>query len=164
MNKHTYTITGRLEAIEEKARGNYIFRNITVDGNYIHLTVGASADIERREISIGDYVTVECINKNFEGVEKVCGIGVKRGLPIEADLHLETLSREYFDKHERDREEFARNWLLACGWDGEDIEKARRLAEGYAIVDLPGGGFVIERVRSIVETLKAGEKLLEEKE
>ena len=82
--------------------------------------------------------------------------------PIEVNIHLENLTNEYFEKRNKEREEFARNWLLACGWDGEDMMAAKRIAEGYAIVDLPGGGFVIERVRDIVETLKDEKNTSEE--
>ena len=85
--------------------------------------------------------------------------------PIEVNIHLEKLTNEYFEKRNRDREKFAREWLIACGWNGEDIMAARRLAEGYAIVDLPGGGFAAERVHDIIDNaLKGEQNTLEEKQ
>ena len=33
------------------------------------------------------------------------------------------------------REEFAKAWLMAMGWDGKDIWQARDIAEGYILQD-----------------------------
>lgn len=82
---------------------------------------------------------------------------------IEVNIQMESLNMAYFDKLDKDRKKFAREWLIACGWDGENIEQARHLAEGYAIVDLPTEGFTIQRVRDIVDSaLKETENTLEE--
>lgn len=58
----------------------------------------------------------------------------------ERNMTIEELVEEFraereqlFKRYEEEREAFARNWLLARGWDGRDMEQARKLAEGWTI-------------------------------
>ena len=47
------------------------------------------------------------------------------------------------------RERVLENWLLARGWDGNDMEKAREMADGYTVAE------TWERDRVIFEVVKA---------
>lgn len=74
--KHFYTITGRVEAVPEREVHQKVWRNLVVDGRYIHMTNAAM--MVRPEPQVGDTVTVECFDREGEDGEVfICGASVK---------------------------------------------------------------------------------------
>lgn len=74
--KHFYTITGRVEAVSEREAYQKVWRNLVVDGRYIHMTKAAM--LVRPEPQVGDTVTVECFDWECDDGEiHICGASVK---------------------------------------------------------------------------------------
>lgn len=48
-----------------------------------------------------------------------------------------------------EKERIVRDFLFAHGWDGEDQEQAKRLSEGYSLVEYPGYTFKVMRTEEV---------------
>ena len=54
-------------------------------------------------------------------------------------------------------EKFARKWLIEHGWDGEDIEQAKKIANGWAVCQHPDGTLEMKKVFSPSQNLSSME-------
>lgn len=49
-----------------------------------------------------------------------------------------------FVQNERNRTAY--DWLISRGWDGKDFEKAKKLAEGYVLVQYPDFTWEVRKI------------------
>ena len=75
MRKRFYTMTGKVEAVSEAYAYECTRRNLVVDGRYIHMTDAAM--MVRPEPQVGDTVTLECFDREYDGEVFTCGASVK---------------------------------------------------------------------------------------
>ena len=69
-----YTIQGVIKRVWPVERFGTIFRNLVVNGTYIHMAKGATWS--RDDIQAGDEVVVTCFNESMNGEIYICGISV----------------------------------------------------------------------------------------
>jgi hypothetical protein len=75
MRKRFYTMTGKVEAVSEAYSFERTRRNLVVDGRYIHLSNAAM--LVRPEPQVGDTVTLECFDREYDGEVFTIGASVK---------------------------------------------------------------------------------------
>ena len=61
-----------------------------------------------------------------------------------------------FNRINEEREAFAKNWLMAMGWDGKDREQARQLADGWVLQEEIGDKAITFRMVRKEELEKDG--------
>lgn len=53
-----------------------------------------------------------------------------------------------------ERDAFVQRWLVSRGWDGKDLEQARKLADGWTVVHDFNGGKVTLRIIKLPAIIK----------
>ena len=59
----------------------------------------------------------------------------------------------------QEEEEFVKRWLVSRGWDGKDLEQARKLADGWTVVHDFNDGKVTLRIIKLPAIIKENGRL-----